>query len=91
MVIDREAALVIQAITNTPIEIPEEMDEIDMCEAIEAMLSESKEQGIEIGEIQMLIKQLQKGRITLEEAAEDAGMSVEKLKETMEYVLTTKR
>ena len=32
-------------------------------------------EGLELGEIQMLVKQIQKGRITMEEAAEDAGMT----------------
>ena len=34
------------------------------------------------GEISMLIKLLDKGRITVEDAAAEAGMSVEKFKET---------
>ena len=49
MIIDREAALVIKAITNTPIDIQEETEEIDMCEAVEAMLNESEARGIERG------------------------------------------
>lgn len=84
MVIDREAALVIKTITNTPIEIPEGKEEIDMCRAVEIMMNESREQGIEqgieIGAIRMLIKQVGKGRITIEEAAEDAALTVEEFK-----------
>ena len=49
MVIDREAAMVIKTITNTSIEIAEGKEEIDMCEAVEAMLSESEAKGIEKG------------------------------------------
>jgi len=67
-----------------------------MCEAVEAMLSESeakgiekgmqqgKKEGIEIGELRMLVKQIKKGRLTIEEAAEDAAMSVEEFRKVME-------
>lgn len=45
------------------------------------MLSEREAKGeirgIEIGEFRMLVKQVKKGRLTIEEAAEDAAMSVE--------------
>ena len=96
MVIDREAAMVIKTITNTSIEIAEGKEEIDMCEAVEAMLSESeakgiekgmqqgKKEGIEIGELRMLVKQIKKGRLTIEEAAEDAAMSLEEFRKVME-------
>lgn len=108
MVIDREAALVIKTITNTPIRIPEGTEEIDMCKAVESLLTESeakgiekgieqgiergieqgiekgKEQGIEIGELRMLVKQVRKGRLTLEQAAEDAEMPVERFRKIME-------
>ena len=47
MMLDRKAAVVIKTITNTPIEIPEEMEVIDVCKAVEDMLKESREQGIE--------------------------------------------
>ena len=32
----------------------------------------------------MLVKQVRKGRVTIEEAAEDAGMTVEEFKKVME-------
>ena len=35
-------------------------------------------------EIKMLVKQVRKGRVTIEEAAEDAGMTVEEFKKVME-------
>ena len=43
-----------------------------------------REEGIGIGEMRMLIKQVRKGRVTVEEAAEDAGMTVEEFKKVME-------
>ena len=87
MLIDREAVLVIKTITNTAIEISEKEEKIDMCKAIDDMLSEREAKGeirgIEIGEFRMLVKQVKKGRLTIEEAAEDAAMSVEEFRKVM--------
>ena len=91
MLIDREAALVIKAITNTAIEISEKEEKIDMCKAIDDMLSEREARGeirgIEIGELQMLVKQVKRGRLTIEEAAEDVAMSVEKFRNVTDDML----
>ena len=43
-----------------------------------------REEGIGIGEMRMLVKQVRKGRVTIEEAAEDAGMTVEQFKKVLE-------
>ena len=43
-----------------------------------------KAEGISIGEMRMLVKQVRKGRVTIEEAAEDAGMTVEEFKKILE-------
>ena len=91
MLIDREAALVIKTITNTAIEISEKEEKIDMCKAIDDMLSEREAKGeirgIEIGELRMLVKQVKKGRLTIEEAAEDAAMSVEEFRNVTDDML----
>jgi len=49
-------------------------------EAIEEMINESEERG----ELRMLVKQVRKGRITIEQAAEDANMSVEQFKRVID-------
>ena len=36
--------------------------------------------------MRMLVKQVRKGRVTIEEAAEDAGMTVEEFKKILENV-----
>ena len=46
-----------------------------------------KAEGISIGEMRMLVKQVRKGRVTIEEAAEDAGMTVEEFKKILENAL----
>ena len=57
-------------------------------EGIKEGIKLGRKEGLELGEIQMLVKQMQKGRITMEEAAEDAGMTVEKFTDAMEHVMS---
>lgn len=75
----------IKNITDTSIEIPEETEVIDVCKsmskAIEDLLKESREQGIEIGKIQTLV---QKGDLKIERAAVNVQMTVEQLRKMME-------
>ena len=84
MMLDWEAAVVIKNITNTPIEIPEEMGVIDVRKAVEDMLKESREEGIEIGEIQMLVKLVKEGDLKIECAAVKAKMTVDQFQKMME-------
>lgn len=57
----------------------------DMCNLSQGVKAEGVQQGIkqgiregiEIGEIRMLVKQVRKGRLTVEQAAEDAEMTVD--------------
>ena len=80
MLTEANAARAIKAVTNTPSDIPESVEVIDVCKAIEEMMNESEERG----ERRMLVKQVRKGRITIEQAAEDANMSVEQFKNVMD-------
>ena len=42
MLIEANAARVIKAVTNTPLDIPEDAEVVDMCKAVEDMMNESK-------------------------------------------------
>ncbi len=55
-----------------------------MCKAVEEMLNESEARGELRGELRMRVKQVRKGRITIEQAAEDAKMSVEQFQRVMD-------
>ncbi len=78
----------IKNITDTSIEIPGETEVIDVCKsmskAIEDLLKESREQGIEIGKIQTLVRLVQKGDLKIERAAVNVQMTVEQLRKMME-------
>lgn len=77
------AARAIKAVPNTPQDIPDGVEVIDvLCKAVEEIMNESEERG----ERRMLVKQVRKGRITIEQAAEDANMSVEQFKNVVDDV-----
>ena len=61
-----------------------EREVLIMCNLSQGVKAEGREEGIGIGEMRMLIKQVRKGRVTVEEAAEDAEMTVEEFKKVME-------
>ena len=61
-----------------------EREVLVMCNLSQGVKAEGREEGINIGEMRMLVKQVRKGRVTIEEAAEDAGMTVEEFKKVME-------
>lgn len=82
MIMENDAARVIRDITNTPIFVPEGKGEIDVCKAVQDMIYEREE----IAEIRTLVKQIRKGRLTIEEAAEDSNMTVEQFKEAMNKI-----
>lgn len=81
----------IKNITDTSIEIPEETEVIDVCKsmskAIEGLLKESREQGIEqgieIGKNQTLVRLVQKGDLKIERVAAKAKMTVEQFEKMM--------
>ena len=57
-----------------------------MCKQMEDLRNESILEGIDIGDLRTTVKYYQKGKITLEEAAEDLNMTVEEFKEKMNQI-----
>lgn len=51
-----------------------------MCKAMEDLRNESILEGIDIGDLRTTVKYYKKGKITLEEAAEDLNMTVEEFR-----------
>lgn len=80
MIMDNDAARVIRDITNTPIYVPEGKGEIDMCKAVKDMLDESKTEG----KLTTLIELVQEDSLSIEKAAANANMTVEKFRKVME-------
>lgn len=73
------AARVIKATTNTPIEIPENAEVIDMCKAIDDMIKESRAEGIAEGKAEGILEVLaglvRDGLLPCKEAAVRANMT----------------
>ena len=79
MTLELNAARVIQAITNVTLDLSEETEEVDMCKAIEDLLHDSREEGIqtgiERGTVLTLKKLVQDGILSVQEAARRADMT----------------
>ncbi len=80
MTMEVNAARVIQAVTGTKFRISEETEVVDMCQAIDEMMADSREdgmkQGVEKGKFEALSNLLKKGTITIQDAADCMAMSV---------------
>lgn len=57
-----------------------------MCKQMEDLRNESILECIDIGDLRTTVKYYKKGKITLEEAAEDLNMTVEEFKEKMNQI-----
>lgn len=75
--IERNAARVIQVCTNTKFKIPEGVEVIDMCKAVENMMIEREEKGRAEGKLELLISLVKDGLLNIKEAAHRANMTVD--------------
>ena len=71
MLIEANAARVIKAVTNTPLDIPEDAEVVDMCKAVEDMMNESKTKGA----VEVLVGLVKDGVLSIREAASLAHMT----------------
>ena len=77
--LERTAAQVIKTITNTPIEIPEGLEEVNVCEAIEEMMKDSKAEG-KLDAFAGLVKD---GLLSVKDAAARLNMTEEEFEAAM--------
>ena len=71
MTLERNAARVIQAITNVTIDLSEETEEVDMCKAIDDMMQDSRKEGI----LFVLTGLVRDGVLSIKDAASRANMT----------------
>ena len=77
MMMETDAVRVIRAVTNTPVEIPEEKEEVNMCKAIEEMMEDSRQEGIRKGKqeaVGVLAGLVRDGLLSRTEAADRLHM-----------------
>ena len=90
MYMENAAAKVIKAITNTPITISEEEEEINVCQAVDEMIEDGRAEGRAEGELFGFIKAytglIKDGLLSVKEAALRMHMTEEKFVEEMEKV-----
>lgn len=82
--IERNAAQVIKTITKTPFVIPEGDEEINMCEAIEKMIAESKDKGKAEGKMSAFMELVKDGMLSVKDAAERLNMTEDEFRSAME-------
>lgn len=75
--ISRRAADVINVMAKANLTFPENEEEVNMCLAIEEMRKEEREEGREEGILKILHTLVEKGLLSVKDAAENAGLSVE--------------
>lgn len=83
MRMEANAARVIKAVTNTPLNIPEDAEVIDVCKAVEEMMNEREEKGKAEGRaegrtegaVSMLVGLVKDGLLGIKEAALRANMT----------------
>ena len=85
MYMENAAAQVIKVITNTPITISEE-EEIDMCQAVDEMIEDGREEGRMEGFIKAYAGLIKDGLLSVKEAASRMHMTEEKFVKEMEKV-----
>ena len=71
--ISRPAADVINVMTKANLTFPENEEEVNMCLAIEGIREEGREEGI----LEILHTLVEKGLLSVEDAAENSGLSLE--------------
>ena len=75
MLMEANAARVIKAVTNTPLDIPEDAEESDVCKAVEDMMNESKAEGRTEGAVAALAGLVKDGLLSIKDAARRANMT----------------
>ena len=86
MYMENAAAQVIKAITNTPITITEEEEEINVCQAVDEMIEDGREEGRMEGFIKAYAGLIKDGLLSVKEAASRMHMTEEKFVKEMEKV-----
>ena len=80
MLMEANAARVIKAVTNTPLDIPEDAEVIDVCKAVEDMMNESKAEGRTEGAVAALAGLVKDGLLSIRDAAHRANMTESEFK-----------
>lgn len=89
LVLDRQAAEVVGAVTNLNIPIEDGEEEINMCEAMKQIIAEENAIAVNAAVLQKMINLFEDGVLALEIAAKESGLTVDEfLKKKEEYEKT---
>ena len=73
------SATLIKETTGLNLKFNKEKESIDMCQAVKELIEDGKKEGRKEGEFFTIYNFIKKGRMTLEQAASDIGITVEQL------------
>ena len=76
--VPNEAVSLINTLTGSNMKLNKDKEESNMCEAIEGLIEDGKKEGRKEGQIKVLVSLVKKGFITIQQAAKEIGLSVEK-------------
>ena len=82
---------VIKTITKTPIKIKTGGEKTNMCQAVDEMIEDGRNEGRKEATVRILTGLIRDGILSIEEAANRAGMSVEELKINIENAAKNSR
>ena len=76
--VPNEAVSLINTLTGSNMKLSKDKEESNMCEAIEGLIEDGRKEGRKEGQIKVLVSLVKKGFITIQQAAKEIGLSVEK-------------
>ena len=79
--VSRKTADMINIVTSSDMHFEYRKERVDMCEAIEGIRNDAKEEGIEEGILKTLIGLVKDGILTIADAAKRANMTVPEFEE----------
>lgn len=74
--LDEESARLINVVTNSGLKLEAKEGEVNMCEAIDEMRRDAREEGVQRGKLMTLLGLVDGNVITIDQAASSANMSV---------------
>lgn len=87
--LDVSAAEVIKVSTGSKFDIPEGAEVVDVCQAERELIKGAQDKGVDLGKLETTVKYVRKGRVSIEEAAQDLNMTVEEFTEKMNQIPAT--
>ena len=81
--VTNEAVSLINTLTGSKMKLSKDKEESNMCEAIEGLIEDGREEGIKEGQFTALLNLIKSGFITIKQAADSLNMSEKSFKKQL--------